>query len=225
QTVREVAGDQPEPVRQKLAMYLQQVPGSIRQHLRRPTDPTGRTVPAGLTLRRASDLLGFLPPRQPRFLPGERPLPGVDLELVERLGMGGFGEVWKAKNPHRPRAEPTALKFCLDAEAAEALRNEVDVLDRVMAVSTHPGIVDLKQTYLSASPPCLEFEYVEGGDLAGLIEEWHSSETRPTPEQTARILSYLADAVAHAHRALPPIVHRDLKPANVLVRRTADGKL
>jgi formylglycine-generating enzyme required for sulfatase activity len=224
-TVDEVAVGQPPEVRQALETYLQQVPGAIRQSLRRPTDPTGMTVPAGLVLRRAHDLLSLLPKRQPRFLPGDQPLANVDWELVELLGVGGFGEVWKARNPHRPRAEPVALKFCLDPAAAEVLRNEVQVLDRVMSQGKHPGIVALRQTYLRADPPCLEFDLVEGSDLAGLIQEWHQSGNRPTPLQAAKVMRRLAEAVGFAHQLRPPIVHRDLKPANVLVHRSEDGKL
>jgi formylglycine-generating enzyme required for sulfatase activity len=225
ETLDEVAPGQSTEVRGQLAGYLMQLPACVRQNMRRPTDPTGSTVPAGLALRKASDLLSLLPKRPPRFKPGSRPLPGVDLELVEMLGIGGFGEVWKARNPHRPRAQPVALKFCLDEAAAATLRNEVDVLDRIMSAGTHPGIVALRQTYLSAEPPCLEFECVEGGDLAGLIQEWHSSGEQPTPDQAARVVRHLAEAVAFAHRQQPTIVHRDLKPANVLVKRDAEGKL
>ena len=41
-----------------------------------------------------------------RFQPGDRPLPGIDWELEEMLGAGGFGEVWKAKNPHFDAVPP-----------------------------------------------------------------------------------------------------------------------
>ncbi len=225
QAVDEAAPGQPEEVKDRLVGYLLQVPGCIRQNLRRPADPTGTTVPAGLPLHRASDLLAFLPTRPPRFRPGDRPMHGVDLELVELLGVGGFGEVWKARNPFRPRAEPVALKFCLDDGASAALRNEVDVLDRVRSAGRHPGIVPLLHTYLSAEPPCLEFEYVAGGDLAGLIQEWHAGGKPPTPVQAAKVLRHLAEAVAFAHAQQTPIVHRDLKPANVLVQRDAHGRL
>src|SRR5262245_13396948 len=226
QTVQEVAGDRPEEVKQSLSAYLLQVPGAIRANMRRPTDPTGRTVPTSVTLRKANDLLPLLPSRRPRFRPGEHPLPGVDLELVELLGIGGFGEVWKARNPNRPRAEPVALKFCLDPQAAEVLRNEVDVLDRVMSQGKHPGIVGLRQTYLRNDPPCLEFEFVEGGDLSGLIAEWHrTTADPPSPFQTERVILHLAEAVGFAHAQNPPIVHRDLKPANVLVSREETGNV
>ena len=73
----------------------------MRQSLRRPADPSGKTVPAGLALRRPEDLLPLLPQGLPRFKPGDRPLPGVDRELVELLGSGGFGEVWTARNPYQ----------------------------------------------------------------------------------------------------------------------------
>ena len=53
-------------------------------------------------------------------------------------------------------------------------RNEAGVLDRVMQKGRHAGIVPLLHTYLSADPPCLEYEYVEGGDLTGLIQEMHA---------------------------------------------------
>jgi hypothetical protein len=81
--VQAVAADQPPEVRQALTAYLTQVPAAIRRSLRRPSDPTGTTVPATLALSRPEDLMVFLPSRPPRFRPGDRPLPGVDWELEE----------------------------------------------------------------------------------------------------------------------------------------------
>jgi serine/threonine protein kinase len=220
--VAEVAGDQPETTRQQLTTYLTQVPAAVRQTLRHPTDPTGTTIPPGFSLRRAEDLLSLLPARLPRFKPGDRPLNGVDWELEELLGVGGFGEVWKARNPQFPGIEPVALKFCLDPEVARTLHHEAAVLDRVMQHGRHPGIVTLRQAYLRADPPCLEYELITGGDMAGLIQQWQKS-GGPRPEQAARVMLHLARTVGYAHRLNPPIVHRDLKPANVLVQRAAQG--
>jgi serine/threonine protein kinase len=199
-----------------VADYLAQAPAMARRSLRRPSDPTGRTVPPGLAPRRAEDLLGILPPRLPHFKAGDRPAGIGDWELVELLGIGGFGEVWKATNPHL--AEPVALKFCSDPEAAEVLRHEAALLGRVMQQGKHPGIVQLRHTYLSADPPCLEYEYVEGGDLVGLLQEWHHT-GRATPERVNTLVLQLSEIVGFAHGRTPPIVHRDLKPANILVQR------
>jgi serine/threonine protein kinase/Tfp pilus assembly protein PilF len=221
--VREVAADKPPEVRKQLEVYLSLVPGQVRKSLRRPSDPAGVTVPYELAPNKAEDLLPLLPARLPRFKPGDRPMPGVDWELEELLGVGGFGEVWKAKNPHFTSAAPAALKFCLDSSAAQYLRNEAAVLDRVMRTGRHPGIVTLQHTYLSSETPCLEYEFVSGGDLAGLIQEWHRFPNKPTPVEITRVLHQLATIVGFAHAQDPPIVHRDLKPANVLVQGGVGG--
>jgi serine/threonine protein kinase len=222
--VGEIATDQPPQTQRDLAGYLLHVPSAIRRSLRRPSEPGGLTVPSRMALRHAGDLLRLLPPSRPRFRPGDKPLPGVDWQLEELLGMGGFGEVWKARNPRLASVRPVALKFCLDPAAQDRLlRYEALVLDRVMRHSQHPGIVPLRHTYLGMDPPCLEYEYVEGGDLAGLIQEWHQR-GGPTPEQASRAIYQLAGIMAHVHQQNPPIVHRDLKPSNILVGRDPQGK-
>jgi formylglycine-generating enzyme required for sulfatase activity len=218
------ADGQPPEVRRALTAYLAQVPAAIRRSLRRPSDPRGATLPATRSLRRPEDLLPFLPPRPPRFQPGDSPLPGVDWVLEELVGVGGFGEVWKARHAHLKSKAPVALKFCLDEEAVPALRNEVGVLDRVMQDGRHPGIVPLLQTYLGADPPCLEYEFVEGGDLAGLIQDLHAR-GEMTAGAANRLFLQLVEVVASAHTLDPPIVHDDLKPSNVLVRQDEGGEL
>jgi hypothetical protein len=143
---REVAVGQPDVVQQQLATYLMQVPAVVRASLRRPEDPTGRTVPGTCGLSRPEDLLPLLPARPPRFKPGDRPAGVGDWVLERLLGTGGFGEVWLARNPHLPEA--VALKFCLDCSAARVLRHEAALLGRVISQGRHPGIVALKHTYL-----------------------------------------------------------------------------
>jgi formylglycine-generating enzyme required for sulfatase activity len=223
--VQEVAADQPAEARQALAAYLRQVPVTLRQSLRRPSDPTGTTVPAGLALNKPDDLLRLLPAKMPRFRPGDRPAGIGDWELVELLGIGGFGEVWKARNPHFDGVPSVALKFCLDPIARERLlRHEAAVLNQVMRQGKHSGIVTLEHSYLSTDPPCLEYEYVEGGDLAGLLTDWQQKGGLP-PNTVLQLMHDLAETVAFAHHLNPPIVHRDLKLANILVQRSAKDKL
>jgi serine/threonine protein kinase len=220
-----VAGDQPEQVRQQVAGYLAQVPAAIRQSLKRPTDPRGISLPPLLELNRPEDLLQFLPTRMPRFQVGDRPVGIGDWELEELLGVGGFGEVWKAHHVYFDAIAPVALKFCLDEEARDRLlKHEAAILNQVLRHGRHPGIVALLDASLSMTPPCLKYEYIEGGDLAGLVRDWQTEPHGPAfLDRANRVLWRLAEIVGYAHRLDPPIVHRDLKPANVLVQRAADG--
>ena len=128
--VADLAAGESAQVRQALADYLIQVPAVVRQSFRRPADPIGLTVPAHLPLRKAEDLVPFLPTRLPRFHQGDRPTGIGDWELLELLGLGGFGEVWKARNPYDKKSAPAALKFCLDPAAAKVLRNEAALQGR-----------------------------------------------------------------------------------------------
>lgn len=220
--IQEEGASLPAEQQRQLVAWLTQTPGTIRRSLKRPSDLLGRTVAPGQAPTCARDLAALIPPRPPRFKPGDRPIPGVDLVVEELLGVGGFGEVWKARNPHLASAAPVALKFCLDGHARQLLRHESAVLDEVMREGKHPGIVELRHTYLSANPPCLEYQYVEGGDLTDLIRDWHQK-GQATPERMAQVILRLAGIVAFAHER--GIVHRDLKPANLLTEKKADGKV
>jgi len=204
--------------------YLHQVPATVQRSLRRAADPSGKTLPPGLDLSKGEDLLPFLPTHLSRFKTGDHPLPGVDWVLDELLGVGGFGEVWKAHNPHLGSLAPVALKFCIDPLARQRLlTHEAKVIAQVMRQGRHPGIVALEQTFLRADPPCLQYEFIEGGDLAGLIQEWHRGPSKPSHRNAAKVAHRIAEIMGFAHRLDPPIVHRDLKPSNILVQR-ADGK-
>jgi prepilin-type processing-associated H-X9-DG protein len=170
---------------------------------------------------------GDFGPQNLRFKPGDRPIRGADWELERLLGKGGFGEVWKANNPHLPSLPPVALKFCLelDERSRELLRHEADMVLRVQQQIRSEGIVPLLHAYLNNDPPCLEFPYIEGGTMVRLLDECRDSGGSLSPRQAQRIVQRIAEIVGPAHRATPKLIHRDLKPSNVLIERRADGKV
>ncbi len=216
--VAELGANQPEDVRQFITDYLTMVPAAARAALRRQSEPSGTFVPPDLVPRSANELVRFLPSRLPRFKPGDRP-PGLNWELERLLGVGGNGEVWKAYHLYRREWPPVALKFCQDPSALPLLRNEVMILDRIMnAAPRHPGIVRLLDTHLDAEPCCLIYEFVESGDLTGLIRSWYRDGRSPNPVEVAELVGQIAEVIGSVHRFDPPIVHLDLKPANILVR-------
>lgn len=214
----------PDKARHFLTAYLIQVQASLRGFLRRPSDPQGTIVPSGLVINDAEGFSRLLPLSLPRFTPGDRPISSLDRQLVELLGSGGFGEVWKATNPNFPAADPCALKFCLDSTAARLLRHEGAVLNQIMRQSKHSGIVQLKDTHLNADPPCLEYELIHGSDLIGLMRDWQWHKYKITPGDTVAVILDITRTVAFAHTLIPPIVHRDLKPSNILVECGHDGQ-
>jgi serine/threonine protein kinase len=220
--VREIAPNQPAEVQLALESFLSQIPPAVRQSLRRPEDPTGTTIAAGRRFGKPEELVQVLPQRLARFKPGDRPLAGVSWELVELLGVGGFGEVWKARHTKMTSRKPVALKFCLglDTHGVEALKNEMALVDRVMGQGV-TGIVPLVEAYLEAEPFCLAYQLIEGGDLTGYLQE----RSGLSWEQATRAVLALARTMSGPHGMSPFIVHRDLKPANILVERTADGTI
>jgi tetratricopeptide (TPR) repeat protein len=149
------------------------------------------------------------PPGAPLALPQ---VPGF--ELLEQLGQGGMGKVYKARQLAPARV--VALKMILAGahagpEDVGRFRTEADAV----AGLQHPHVVQLFQVGDHNGLPYFCMELCGGGSLA------HQLQAAPLePRQAAALLERLAGAVEAAHRQR--ILHRDLKPANVLL--TAEGE-
>ncbi|MEV0114729.1 protein kinase [Streptomyces sp. NPDC050844] len=138
-------------------------------------------------------------------------------ELLERLGSGGMGTVWRARDTvlHREVAikEVRPAGPELTAEQSRVLRERVLREARALARLNHPHVVTIHQILdTPASPhPWLVMELLPGRTLQDLLEEGTL-----TPREAARIGRELLSALRVAHAA--GILHRDIKPANVLLR-------
>jgi serine/threonine protein kinase len=130
--------------------------------------------------------------------------------LLERLGEGGMGEVFKARHARMERT--VALKVIQkdrlsNATAIERFNREV----KAVAQLTHPNIVVAYDYDQDGDIHYFAMEYVEGTDLARLVKE-----QGPLPVREA--CDYVRQAalgLQHAHEK--GLVHRDIKPANLLV--------
>jgi WD40 repeat protein len=130
-------------------------------------------------------------------------------EILEVLGRGGMGVVYKARQVRLNRL--VAVKMILAGshaagEERKRFRREAEAIARLQ----HPNIVQIHEIGEAEGKPYFSLEYVAGGSLAGQL---HGT---PLPvEQAAQLVEVLARAIHVAHQQ--HIVHRDLKPANVLL--------
>src|SRR5713226_1612589 len=130
-------------------------------------------------------------------------------QVVEKLGEGGMGVVWKARDTHLDRF--VALKVLPPEKIvdAERLRRFVQEAKSVSALN-HPNIIHIYDIAETDGVPFIAMEYVAGKTLDQLIGR--------KGMQAAEVLRYavqIADALAKAHSA--GIIHRDLKPSNIMV--------
>jgi formylglycine-generating enzyme required for sulfatase activity len=202
-------------VAQGLELYLETIPDHMRANLRRPEDPSGNSVPVNFSLREEHGFAAILPNRTPRFRTGDKV---GNYVLTEPLGLGGFGEVWKARHI-RLSSRVAAIKFCLDEASQRNLRHESSLIDRVQLLQRQPGIVELWDAFLDHNPPCLVYQFIEGGDLTGLMRTLKTLPAKERETRAVEVMIALASIVAPLHAMVPPIIHRDLKPANILISR------
>ncbi len=142
--------------------------------------------------------------------------------LVERLGQGGMGEVWRAR--HRMLARPAAIKL-IRADIVEAVGAREDE-DRQQVLARFER--EAQATALLQSPHTIELydygvtddgtfyyvmELLDGFDLEILGERFGPQ----PPERVIHLLSQVCDSLAEAHAA--SLIHRDIKPANIYVCR------
>jgi tetratricopeptide (TPR) repeat protein/tRNA A-37 threonylcarbamoyl transferase component Bud32 len=141
---------------------------------------------------------------QPDLIP---PLPG--LELLESLGKGGTGVVFKARQLKLNRL--VAVKVLLGGEYTDAgerarFRREANAI----ASLQHPNIIQILEVDEAGGRPFLVLEYAEGGSLAQ-----RQAEIPLPPNAAAELVRIVASAVDYMHAQ--GVIHRDLKPGNVLL--------
>jgi formylglycine-generating enzyme required for sulfatase activity len=215
----------PPQVAEALYRYLIQLPMSVRAALRRPSDPAGRTMPTSVGLRSPQELMRLLPPYLTRFQPGQKGPGGWVLH--ELLSANGFGEVWLVERPPRDPSTPPRcgerrlLKFCLALSAAELFVSPALLQTRARQ-SMLPGFVPLRMAHTGAAP-CLEYDYVESGNLTGWMEDWGAIPAEERVARATRTVRRLAQIIARLHRLTPAAAHGNLKPANILVHRGEKG--
>jgi len=139
--------------------------------------------------------------------------------LMERIGRGGMGEVWKAE--HRLLARPAAIKLvkpemigAKDPVVAHELMRSFEREAQITANLRSTHTVELYDFGVTADGAFYYvMELLDGRDLDGLVKTFGPLE----PARVAYLLEQVCDSLADAHDQ--GLVHRDIKPANILLCR------
>jgi tetratricopeptide (TPR) repeat protein len=139
-------------------------------------------------------------------------------QIIEELGKGGMGRVYKALDIEV--SEKVALKLikpevALDRETIERFRNELKLARKIR----HKNVCQMFDLNTSAGIYYITMEYVSGQDLKGLIRQ----SGRLAAETAVSIAKQVCDGLEEAHGL--GIVHRDLKPGNIMVDRDGQARI
>jgi serine/threonine-protein kinase len=139
---------------------------------------------------------------------------GDSLELIEEIGQGGMGSVWKAR--HLQLGRTVAVKFLrADLAALPDFERRLQREAQALALLNHPGIVAVHDFGMENGRSFIVMEHVEGRPL---------SEALPLDvAQAVDVATQVCEALAYAHRH--GVVHRDIKPQNILLEPSGRAKI
>lgn len=133
--------------------------------------------------------------------------------LLEPLGEGGMGRVWKALDLHLERVVALKLLKVVDAKQRTILLAEAKTACQLH----HPNIAVVYEAGEVEGVPYIAMEFAEGETLRSLLG------VHPSELFLRKVLAQAASALAHAHQK--GIVHRDIKPDNLMVQPGGNLKL
>jgi len=145
----------------------------------------------------------------------QQPLPLQDWDryrIVEFLGAGGMGKVYKAQDPRLNRF--VALKFIRDNSPSSDLAQRFNREARAQASIDHEHICKIYEVGEVEGRPYISMQYIEGETLTRARDEM-------TLPHKVKVIKEIAEALHAAHRH--GLIHRDVKPGNIMVEQMPDG--
>ncbi|MGD9679577.1 MAG: protein kinase [Candidatus Obscuribacterales bacterium] len=160
-----------------------------------------------------SDRLAVVAPASPGGLPDL----GADYEVLELIGSGGMGSVYKVRD--RRTDKTLALKVMrseLSGDPIAVLRFKQEA--RAAADLTHANLVPVfGDGQLASGTPYIVMDYIDGRNLAAVIAEQGAIE----PKRALDICMQVCEVMDYAHKK--GVIHRDLKPSNIMLTATESG--
>jgi serine/threonine protein kinase len=139
------------------------------------------------------------------------------LEIIELLGMGGMGMVYKARQPRLDRI--VALKILpVESHQHPSFAERFGREAKALAKLNHPGIVNIYDFGQTGQYYYFIMEYVDGMNLRALLNT-----QAVTPRQALELVVQICTALQYAHDE--GVVHRDIKPENILLNKKGQVKI
>ena len=134
----------------------------------------------------------------------------VDYEKLERIGSGGFGEVFTFKNTLLDHV--FAVKFLDPSFQVDSDKDLIRFFQeaKMLFELNHPNIIRIYDVGISNRKPFIRMEYFEGKNLNEVLKEYGILDCY----KCINLIREVASAMEHAHEYL---VHRDIKPSNIMV--------
>lgn len=153
----------------------------------------------GSSFSLAADHTITLPPANRRI---------AHFELLQQVGVGTFGTVWKARDTELDRI--IAIKLPRKDQLTDDEREKFFREARAAAQLRHPNIVSVYEVGRNGDAIYIVSDFVEGATLADWLEG-----QRLTTRESVQLLVCVCNAIEHAHER--GVIHRDLKPSNILM--------
>jgi formylglycine-generating enzyme required for sulfatase activity/serine/threonine protein kinase len=131
-------------------------------------------------------------------------------EIIEEIGRGGMGAVYKALHPHFKKyvaLKEVRAELANDPQAQHRFEQEAELLARL---PPHPNLVMVRDALLWEGRLYLVMDYIEGQPLSQLLQKGALP-----PSRVLELLDQILSGLEAIHRC--GIVHRDLKPSNILI--------
>lgn len=154
-----------------------------------------------------------------RTSPAALPQPGETVaerfRIESKLGQGGMGAVFKAKDTKLDRSVAVKSMLGIDLDALARFQKEAKSIGRL----EHPNIVEVLDYLETERGPCLLMKYVEAESLHDRL----GREGNLGLEDATRILLKVCDGLTYAHKK--GVIHRDIKPSNILLTKSGEVKI
>lgn len=156
-------------------------------------------------------------PKATKTYPESPPSLDARYEILDYLGAGGMGSVWKVLD--KTLNETFAIKvlhpqYAANEDSIKRIKQEA----RLAVDLTHANIAAIFGAIEDAQGhPCIVMRYVEGESLQTIL----AREGKLDPQRAEQIYNQIVDALVHSH--MKGIVHRDIKPSNIIISRTESG--